>query len=49
MNFISELWQFARRRKKLFLVPIILVCLLVGFLVVFAGGSVMAPFVYTLF
>ena len=36
-------------RKKWWLLPIILVLLLVGMLLVFAQGSVLAPFIYTIF
>ena len=36
-------------RKKWWLLPIILVLLLVGVLLVFAQGSVLAPFIYTIF
>jgi hypothetical protein len=46
---ISELWAFMRERKKFWLLPIILVVVLFGGLVVFTQGSVVAPFVYTLF
>ena len=49
MSFFSELYQFSKTRKKFMLIPLIMVSLVVGFLVVFAGGSVVAPFVYTLF
>ena len=45
----SELWSFLRVRKKWWLLPIILVLLLVGALLVFAQGSVLAPFIYTIF
>lgn len=38
-----------RVRKKFWLLPIILVLLLVGALLVFAQGSAVAPFIYTLF
>lgn len=44
-----ELWNFMRQRKKWWLIPIILVLLLVGTLLVFAQGSVLAPFIYTIF
>jgi Family of unknown function (DUF5989) len=44
-----ELWNFMRQRKKWWLLPIILVLLLVGALLVFAQGSVLAPFIYTIF
>lgn len=45
----SELWAFMRERKKWWLLPIIMVLLLVGVLLVFAQGSVLAPFIYTIF
>jgi hypothetical protein len=49
MSFIKELWTFLRINKKLWLLPIILVMVLMGGLLVLAQGSVMAPFIYTLF
>ena len=47
--FLTDLWQFMRQRKKFWLAPIILVMLLLGGLIVFAQGSAVAPFIYTLF
>ena len=44
-----ELWTFLKVRKKWWLLPIILVLLRVGALLVFAQGSVLAPFIYTIF
>jgi hypothetical protein len=38
-----------KERKKFWLAPIILVLLLLGLLLVFGGGSAIAPFIYTLF
>jgi len=49
MSFIKELWKFLRVRKKLWLAPIILVMVLLGGLLILAQGSVLAPFIYTLF
>lgn len=49
MNFIKELWAFLRVRKKLWLAPIIIVIVILGALLVAAQGSVIAPFIYTLF
>jgi hypothetical protein len=49
MSFLKEMWIFLRKRKKLWLMPIILVMVLMGALLVFAQGSVFAPFIYTLF
>jgi uncharacterized protein DUF5989 len=45
----QELWNFLRVRKKWWLLPIILVLLGVGVLLVIAQGSVLAPFIYTVF
>lgn len=44
-----ELWAFLRSRKKWWLAPIIVIMLLLGGLLVVSQGSVVAPFIYTLF
>jgi len=49
MSLAREMWAFLRMRKKWWLLPIILVMTLVGALIVFAEGSALAPFVYTIF
>ena len=49
MSFLRELWAFLKVRKKMWLLPIILVMLLMGCLLILAQGSVLAPFIYTLF
>lgn len=49
MDFIRDLWGFLKVRKKYWLLPIILTLLLFGALMVFAGGSAIAPFIYTIF
>lgn len=49
MEFLTDLWQFLRERKKYWLTPIILTFLLLGVLLVMGGGTAVAPFVYTLF
>lgn len=49
MGFMGELWQFLRVRKKFWMLPIIIVMVLLGGLLVLAQGSVIAPFIYTLF
>ena len=46
---LREIWDFARSRKKFWLLPIILVMLTLGLLIVMAQGSALSPFVYTLF
>lgn len=49
MSLARELWIFMRVRKKWWLLPILLVMVLVGTLLVFAQGSALAPFIYTIF
>jgi hypothetical protein len=49
MSIIRELWQFLRKRKKYWLVPVVVALLLIGGLLVFAQGSVLAPFIYSIF
>lgn len=49
MDFLIDLWDFMRVRKKFWLLPIIIVLLMFGALIVFTSGSAIAPFVYTLF
>jgi hypothetical protein len=49
MSFIGELWAFLRVRKKFILLPIFVVMALLGVLIVLTQGSVLAPFIYTLF
>jgi hypothetical protein len=48
-SLLRELWAFMRVRKKWWLLPLIIILLLVATLLVFAQGSVLAPFIYTLF
>ena len=47
-GLLFELFDFLLHNKKWWLTPIIVVLLLVGILV-FLGGSVVAPFIYPLF
>ncbi len=49
MPFARELWRYLRVRKRLWLLPIVFMLLLFGALLVLAEGSVVAPFIYTLF
>ena len=49
MEFVIELWSFMRDRKKFWLAPILVISLAMGLLLVFAQGSAIAPFIYTLF
>ena len=49
MSLISELWAVMRERKKWWLLPVVVVMLVVGTLLIFAQGSALAPFIYTIF
>lgn len=49
MSFASDLWGFLKVRKKFWLLPIITILVLLGAIVIFGGGSAVAPFIYTLF
>jgi hypothetical protein len=49
LELIRDLWQFLRERKKIWLAPIFIVMVLLAILIVLGQGSVLAPFIYTLF
>ena len=49
MDFLFELWRFVRVRKKFWLLPILIMMVVFGGLLILAKGSVIAPFIYTLF
>ncbi|MFC3095514.1 DUF5989 family protein [Alteromonas sediminis] len=48
-EFLQDLWAFLRVRKKMWLLPIIVVLALLGALVVATQQSSLATFIYTLF
>ena len=48
-SLLKEFFLFIKQEKKWWLVPLIAVLLLVGALILFAGSSPMAPFLYPLF
>ena len=49
IDLIKDLWGLLRERKKFWLAPIIFVMLILGSLLVLTQGTVVAPFIYTLF
>jgi hypothetical protein len=48
-EFALELWGFLKERKKFWLLPMMLFLFLLGALIVLTEGTVVAPFMYTLF
>jgi hypothetical protein len=49
LGLLREFGAYMRERKKWWLLPIVVAMLIVGFLLVFAQGSALAPFIYTIF
>jgi len=49
MSFFIEFLEFLKERKKYWLFPVIIVLFLFGALIVLGEGSVIAPFIYTIF
>lgn len=49
LELLQDIWGFLRERQKYWLLPLILTLILLGSLIIFTQGSVIAPFIYTLF
>lgn len=49
LQFVGEVWDFLKVRKKWWLAPILVLSALLGMLIVLSHGSALAPFIYTLF
>ena len=49
MEFFGDLWAFLRVRKKLWLLPLVIILILFVSLIALGQGSAVAPFVYTVF
>ena len=48
-DLTKDIWDFLRVRKKYWLAPLIITIVLMGALIVFTQGSVVAPFIYSIF
>lgn len=49
LSVLKEFWQFLTVRKRLWLLPIVLIMVLMGLIIVLTQGSASAPFIYALF
>ncbi len=49
IDLVKDIWDFLKVRKKYWLAPLIITILLMGALIVVTQGSVIAPFIYTIF
>ena len=48
-DLTKDIWDFLKVRKKYWLAPLIITLVLMGALIVFTQGSVVAPFIYSIF
>lgn len=49
LSVLRQLWEFMKQRKKLWLLPIILILILASALLILVQGSALAPFIYSIF
>ena len=49
LEFLQDLWEFLKVRKKIWLLPIFVFLVLLGGIVVVTQQSSLATFIYTLF
>ncbi|MGH8492550.1 MAG: DUF5989 family protein [Moraxellaceae bacterium] len=49
MEFLKEYALFLKSRKKLWMIPVIILLMLAACLVFLAKGAAASPFIYTLF
>ena len=49
MSFLRDMTGFIFARKKFWLIPALVMMTLLGGLIILTKGSVVAPFIYTLF
>ena len=49
IDLVKDIWDYLKIRKKYWLAPLIITIILMGALIVFTQGSVIAPFIYTIF
>ncbi len=49
LRIIKEIFEFLIKKKRYWLIPVIIILLLFGLLLVLTEGTAIAPFIYTLF
>ena len=49
LDLVKDIWDFLKVRKKYWLAPLIITIVLMGALIVTTQGSVIAPFIYSIF
>jgi len=48
-ELLKDVYDFLKIRKKYWLAPLIITIILMGTLIIFTQGSVVAPFIYSIF
>ncbi len=46
---MKDLIEFLVSKRKFWLMPVVLVLIIIGFLIVYIGSTALSPFIYTLF
>ncbi len=49
LDLTKDIWDYLKVRKKYWLAPLIITIILMGALIVFTQGSVVAPLIYSIF
>ena len=49
LDLAKDIWDFLKIRKKYWLAPLIITIVLMGAFLFFTQGSVIAPFIYSIF
>jgi hypothetical protein len=49
LDLAKDIWDFLKVRKKFWLAPLIVTIVLMGSLLVLTHGTVVAPFIYSIF
>ncbi|MEB3155846.1 MAG: DUF5989 family protein [Cyanobacteriota bacterium] len=49
LDLAKDIWDFLKVRKKFWLAPLIITIVLMGALLVLTQGTVVAPFIYSIF
>ena len=48
-DLVKDIYDFLKVRKKYWLAPLIITIVLMGCLIIFTQGSIVAPFIYSIF
>ncbi len=49
LELIIDIWDFLKVRKKYWLAPLIITLVFIGSIIVISQGSIIAPFIYSIF